>query len=237
MPVNKPLRPTVWVFLRKLDLCAWPSTIRGRRGGNLRWRVIARGICGEVGNQTERSVHLDNSRPAATQSVRITRKASFCLLNVRSVNNEIEALDMVDVILDGDYNVVPLTETWIAPGDTVTCGTITLDGYTLHQALRASKRVGGVAILCKVGYKVTKSPSIEASSFESTSLYICCGTCAIRVVVICRPPSSTTTVFMNEFASLLHNLVLDPQNPLLVGDFNYQLNECTADAACLAGLL
>ena len=137
---------------------------------------------------------------------------------MRSVNNKIEAL--VDYILDGDYDVVAITETWIAPGDTVTCGAITADGYTLHQVSRTSERGGGVAILYKVGYKVTKSPSVETRSFESTSLCISCQTCATRVVVIYRPPSSKTTVFMSEFALLLHNLVLDPKN-LLVGRLNY----------------
>ena len=44
-------------------------------------------------------------------------------------------------------------------------------------------------------------------------------------------------MFMSEFASLLDNLVLDPKNLLLVDDFNYHLNECIADAACLADLL
>ena len=153
---------------------AWPSTIRGRRGGIRRRRLTARCICGEVGKQTDRSVDLDNSRPASPHFAPVTRKASFCLLNVRPVNNKIQAL--VEYILDGDYEVVALTETWVAPGDTATCGAITPDGYTLHQVSRASKRDGGVAILCKVGYKVAKLPSIKASSFESTSVCISCGT-------------------------------------------------------------
>ena len=54
-----------------------------------------------------------------------------------SVNNKIKTL--VDYILDGDYDVVALTETWVAPGDTVTGGAIAPDEYTLHQVSRASK--------------------------------------------------------------------------------------------------
>ena len=108
---------------------------------------------------------------------------------------------------------------------------------TLYTRYRASKRDGGVAILCKVDHKVTKLPSIKASSFESTSVCISCRTCTTRVVVIYPPPSSSTTVFMSEFASLLDNLFLDPKKFLSLGNFNYYLNECTADAACLADLL
>ena len=60
---------------------------------------------------------------------------------------------------------------------------------------------------------------------------------SIRFVVIYRPPSSHIKAFLQDFASLLEQLVPISGNLLFVGDFNFKLDSNNTDATKLHNLL
>ena len=164
------------------------------------------------------------------------RNTTFCLLNIRSVKNKTTAL--TDFILENNFDIIALTETWLSDADAVTLGDLTPAGYSLHQVSRKKGRGGGVAILYRSGLIVTRSNLAVAETFESLSVCVSSGACSTRIVVLYRPPSTSTTNFLVELASLLDTLVLYPTSLLLAGDFNFHVNSSTSiDSAALRDLL
>ena len=107
-------------------------------------------------------------------------------------------------------------------------GDLSPAGYTLHQVSRKEGRGGGVAILCRSGLIVTRSTLVVAETFESLSICVSSGACSTRIVVLYRPPSTSTTNFLVELASLLDTLVLYPTSLLLAGDFNFHMDSSTS---------
>ena len=180
-----------------------------------------------------------HSRPMRNEN-NIPVRASFCLLNIRSVNNKTTVL--TGDITDNDFDIVALTETWLAKDDTVTCGEITPDSYTLYHVARKSKRSekrgGGVALMVNSGFCVRQSVISETSSFERVSPSVSSGASCTRIVVIHRPPRSRPATSSRDLSSMLDILRLDPTDLLLIGDFNYLVdNDRSPTAVRLRELL
>ena len=69
----------------------------------------------------------------------------FCMLNTRSVRNK--TTEFVDFVLENNFDIVALCESWIKPDDNIVIDDITPCGYCFKHVPRpGSKRGGGVAL-------------------------------------------------------------------------------------------
>ena len=115
-------------------------------------------------------------------------------------------------------------------------GEICPKGY--HHTPRENSRGGGVGILVKKSLRVKKLCSANFCSFENEVAFAEYPIGSIRFVVIYRPPSSQIKAFLEDFASLLQQLVSISGNLLIVDDFNFHLDDSNnTDATKLHNLL
>lgn len=97
---------------------------------------------------------------------------------------------------------------------------------------------GVVGMLVKKSLRVKKLCSASFSSFENEVALAEYPIRSIRFVVIYRPPLSQIKAFLEDFASLLEQLVPISGNLLIVGDFNFHLDDSNnTDATKLHNLL
>ena len=97
---------------------------------------------------------------------------------------------------------------------------------------------GVVGMLVKKSLRVKKLCSASFSSFENEVALAEHPIRSIRFVVIYRPPLSQIKAFLEDFASLLEQLVPISGNLLIVGDFNFHLDDSNnTDATKLHNLL
>ena len=176
-----------------------------------------------------------NSRRLNSSS--LSHSLDFYLWNVRSVKNK--ALSLKDYTFEHDLVFLALTETWLHSGesDSFFVGELCPKGYIFHHTPRENSRGGGVGILVKKSLRVKKLCSANFSSFENVVALAEYPIGSIRFVVIYRPPSSHIKAFLQDFASLLEQLVPISGNLLFVGDFNFKLDSNNTDATKLHNLL
>ena len=93
-------------------------------------------------------------------------------------------------------------------------------------------------MLYKKHFKLNKlSANISFRSFEFTDCPIDYLSSSLRIVVVYRPPPSkknrlNVSLFLDEFSSLLERLITSSSPLIIVGDFNFHLNdECDRSAA------
>ena len=250
-PAVNPISRCLWRRLCEVGLCKRGPTARGCRAGAEKQRTIRtvlgnrpntsfeartsenRADCQEPPTRSLTSVCYRNL--IYTRPTRLYRQAKFCLLNARSVKaitvlGTRKSTAIVDYVVENDLDIIAITETWLTTDDRAAPGEITPDGYKLHHVPRTSRRGGGVAVLCKSTFQTHVSDSHpRTKSFESTNILISSGSCSVRLIVIYRPDRSKRNPhsfgdFLTEFTEMLHGLVLDRSNLLIVGDFNVHVN-------------
>ena len=178
-----------------------------------------------------------NSKRSNSSS--LSQSLNFCLWNVRSVKKK--ALSLKDYTVEHDLDFLALTETWLHSGRVIAfllASYARKEGYIFHHTPRENSRGGGVGILVKKSLRVKKLSSANFSSFENVVVLAEYPIGSIRFVVIYRPPSSQIKAFLEDFASLLEQLVAISGNLLIVGDFNFHLDDSNnTDATKLHNLL
>ena len=152
--------------------------------------------------------------------------AGSCLgvLNVRSAVNKAPLLH--SLIADNDISILALTETWVKSDDPpVIQNSLAPPGYRIlhvHREDPDRARGGGLAVIHQDTINVQpRSHNIPHSSFELQIVNISLKPRDIVLVNIYRPPSSSKSVFFEEFGTLLTTLGIDVVNRLLIcGDLN-----------------
>ena len=64
----------------------------------------------------------------------------------------------------------------------------------------------------------------EHDSFEFSEWILKTTNRSIRIVAVYRPPSSSASVFFDEFSSYLENIVMCPEPLVIAGDFNFHMD-------------
>ena len=153
----------------------------------------------------------------------------FCLLNTRS--NKKKEIAIKDYAVDNNVDIFAVTETWLRNNENYnfSIAEVCPTGYRFYHVPRKNSRGGGVGLLIKKHMKVTKQTQRNFSSFEYLDIVTTCSTGSIRIVTIYRPPPSKANqlnraLFFEEFCTLAEQLVVSPGNLLLVGDFNYHVD-------------
>ena len=124
------------------------------------------------------------------------------------------------ITIQDNIQAVALTETWLNENNVYVAREICPNGYTLLRADRNNRPGGGVGLLCNEALKPKVLPSEEYESFEHIFVSLQSGLDKIRILVLYRPPSSSSVTFISEFSSLLEEISLGGLPLLLMGDFN-----------------
>ena len=160
-----------------------------------------------------------------------SKPLDFSLLNARSIRNK--SLSIKDMIVEYDIDVLALTETWLRSDDSDDhiIQNICPTGYELYSVPRGSKG-GGVALLYKKLLRFQKSSCVKNKfkSFEYTDLVMLHSSTSLRVVIIYRPPpsrsnNSSITLFFEEFPVFLESIATASGSLLMVGDFNFHIDD------------
>ena len=154
----------------------------------------------------------------------------FGYVNIRSVCNKASVVN--DFITENELDVMIITETWMTQTNEnrVKAELLPNDFCILHR-MRSGRRGGGIAVVHRNNIVVNGSNcSLQPSTFEYMKVLISHNHTSVCLLVIYRPPESTTTHFIEEFAELLTQQACCPTKTLIVGDFNLHWDEHTDNA-------
>ena len=124
-----------------------------------------------------------------------------------------------------------MTETWLSNNENYnfSIAEVCPTGYQFYHVPRKNARGGGVGLLIKKHMRVTKQTQRNFKYFEYLDIVTTCSTGSTRIVTIYRPPPSkanqlNSALFFEDFCILAEQLVVSPGNLLIVGDFNYHVD-------------
>jgi hypothetical protein len=158
---------------------------------------------------------------------------SFSHLNTRSVTSITSDINkptvLQDFITSNNIDIMTISETWLTI-DTLpsVLNSLTPPGYSFAHIPRKLKIGGGVAILHRSTFKTIPIPIPTFSSFEAMATRLSLPSSSLLIITVYRPPSSSKTDFLTDFATLLEHAVSQPSEIIITGDFNFQLNYTTS---------
>ena len=136
-----------------------------------------------------------------------------------------------------DLDILTITETWLDAdhGDGKLCR-LCPPGYSFLHRIRCDGRMGGgVAVIFRDSIRASLAPTIETDVFTSfeyiaTSLFV--NNVSILLVTLYRPPGTVSVgAFLCDLSSLLERISTSKAKLLLVGDFNFHIDDpFSADA-------
>jgi exonuclease III len=148
-----------------------------------------------------------------------------CFINTRSVNNK--TIIVKDYIVQNNTDICALTETWLRKDDDITVGDICPNGFKLpHQPPTTGQKGGGVGLLHRKSLNMKPQKLSTFYSFEYQECFLKAQTRCVRIIVLYRPPPSdsnsmSNAIFLEEFAKFLEQIVTTTGDLLVVGDFNF----------------
>lgn len=158
-----------------------------------------------------------------------TDNLKFCLWNCQSARNKTTTI--AEYLSDNDLDILALCETWYHPnGDDIIIGNTTPAGYKVLHKPRPS-RGGGVAVFYKDTMDITECDIQQYTSFEALVCNYTYKSASFRIGLIYRPPPNaknryTTGGFLMEFTKFLESFVTVRGHLLLLGDFNFHVDNC-----------
>lgn len=102
-------------------------------------------------------------------------------------------------------------------------------GFNFLHVPRFNRPGGGVGLLFKNSLKLKKKQGFEYTSFQYLDAFLADQPC-VGILVVYRPPPSekngfSGSLFYDEFSSLLEQLAVSPENFVIVGDFNFHVDD------------
>ena len=150
--------------------------------------------------------------------------SDFALLNSRSICNKV--LPIKDWMVDNHCDFLAITETWLKSEDTdgATVKDLCPTGYDFIHQPRLNGLGGGVGLLYRSVFQVRSNDIKTFSTFEYLDVFVNYDSTCLNIIVLYRPPNTSVRVFIDEFSSLLEQVVLLTDYPLIVGDFNIHVD-------------
>nr|XP_054755767.1 uncharacterized protein LOC129261749 [Lytechinus pictus] len=193
-------------------------TRRCRKGGRCRRRA-------------RRELHESQTSNEVTKD-----SVTLALWNARSLNNKTHMF--CDLMINNRVDIAAITETWFTGDhrDDIPLAHIssTLQSYIVHHVPREGRLGGGVAVCVHQSFKVKRFQSANIfTSFEYMDVLVTAhGHVPVRLLVVYRPQrtasgQSTDQLFLQEFSTLMEQLVSSTHQLLIVGDFNYHVDIAT----------
>ena len=171
------------------------------------------------------NIGTDRRAPKTTSCVR------FAVWNAHSINKK--SASICDFVMSRRLDILVLTETWLSTkssdSNTVAEITHTLQDHNFIHLPRSDRKGGGVGILLKKGFGIRENILSKFRSMEYLDLSLTSNKLTFRLVAVYRPPPSkknklTTSIFFDEFSTLLEDLTVTPGYLLVVGDFNFHMD-------------
>ena len=157
------------------------------------------------------------------------RPIDFCLLNTRSIRKK--ALIVKDIAVDMNLDIIAPTETCLHSGheDDQLIGELCPSGYNFLHVPRLNRPGGGVGLSFKNSLKFKKKQGFEFTSFQYLDAFLADQLC-VRILVVYHPPPSemngfSASLFYDEFSSLLEQLAVSLESFVIVGDFNFHIDD------------
>ena len=110
-------------------------------------------------------------------------------VNTRSIRNKTS--DLVTSMVDDNYDICMITETWLREDDSVKRAECTLPGLNFQDVPRTDRNGGGIGLLYKSRFKASLINSGCKTSLEFAEWKLKNYSEIITVVTIYRPPYST----------------------------------------------
>ena len=214
---------------------------RGKRAGRRKIRTLISDRSTSVSSASLRTnVNRCNliTIPLQSQSNDCAQKrqqalSNFALINSRSIRNKTLLLN--DYVSEHNIDILAITETWLHDDnfDSYFCRDICPEGFSFSHVPRSSSEGGGVGLLVRRQFKVTKIQFADFRSFEAIQVLLkSIGNLNLRLVNIYRPPPSPANglsipLFLEEFRTFLEQCILTPEPLMLVGDFNFHIDRQT----------
>ena len=152
------------------------------------------------------------------------------LLNPWSVCNKPHQIH--DLIIDEELDALALIETWLSGTphqDNVILTDLLPPGYCIKNNARKNRRGGGTALIHRESMNIRSLPA--RNEYESFELLECrlASSALIRLYVVYRPPGQSTkrptANFIDEFADFASHMITQPGLPIVLGDFNYHVDD------------
>ena len=166
-------------------------------------------------------------------------------LNVRSLNKNFDNLLNHLSMLNTQFSVISLSETWNKDDDddeefenekkNDSSDSFEIKGYEFEQNCRKERQGGGVAMYIKTGVPYKILENLEFSEAESLFIEIKPKVGKATIVgVVYRPPDSNLKKCVDEFDQILSKINSEGKFGWICGDFNINLlnyahNSLTAD--------
>ena len=150
-------------------------------------------------------------------------------LNVHSLMNKTSGV--LDHLEDNQCDICLVQETYLKNSDTAKVQEIRECGWDIYSSPRAERSGGGIGVLYRNGVRVRLSPTRKTfKSFQVQEVLIGTGEGMVRLCNIYRPPYTgkarfTAASFLEEFVDYLSDLNLRTGSPVLMGDFNFQVQD------------
>ncbi len=153
----------------------------------------------------------------------LTIRLDACLLNARSIKNKVN--DIVDYTVDHKLDLFFLTETWLGhtARDQTIIGDVCPSGYSLLHTPRTTR----VGILYRSALNIKQLDRVcEPSSYEYLECCLTSDSGLYRILLVYRSPTtSSTSAFLEEFADHLDETVYSGGNLIVLGDFNFHVDD------------
>ena len=157
--------------------------------------------------------------------VRMEAKESIikcALVNCLSVVNK--TADLQHDLIENNFTLFALTETWIRQDDDVTVVQLCPPGFKVISICRKDKTGGGIAVVYKDTITMRYRATHSYSSMECSSFSVDLPMSTINLSGIYRPPNCSVLIFAMDFLDLLENNINENGRLLLLGDFNIPMS-------------
>ena len=149
------------------------------------------------------------------------------LLNVQSARNK--TLEIRDTINEEKLDLYAITETWITDYDTTITQEMTPVTHSFVHNPRRSGRGGGVGLFVSNAIKkIKKCKTRNYDTFELLQAECEINGNKMMIITIYRPPSTSSSVFIDEFRLYLETIDMVSANIIIWGDFNLWLDDIEA---------
>ena len=178
----------------------------------------------------EHGCRPENLKKINVKGPKTSTNITLGTINIQSIKQK--ELQVQELLEDYSLDALVVTETWLTEKDTQWLETTPLNRnpYNLSHTNRPNGRGGGLALITKNCYTVTKVESGTYPSFEHATWELNIRNKRIHISGIYHPPyslrnKSTNRAFLDDFTTFVTDLLPKWQNNLLMGDFNLHVSK------------
>ena len=162
----------------------------------------------------------------------VSNHIRIATVNTRSIKNKVELVLENSNLQNLDFLAV--TETWLKDTDEdrawIETSQLESEDLSFQTHNRQNKRGGGLGLLHRKEYQVTKLPShLQLDTIEHATWKAQLGKQAITILVIYHPPignaGNTHTRFLDQVSELLQYSITNHKNLVVLGDFNIAIQD------------